>query len=86
MDLIRPMHPLTRAWLLDGPLSSYVEVFQAMLERGPYTEGSSATALRAWSQFAHWMTKCQLARLQDPNVVPRRFRADDELLMFLKSL
>ena len=27
-----------------------------------------------------------LARLQDPNVAPRRFRADDDLLKFLKTL
>ncbi|MEO6276691.1 hypothetical protein [Roseateles sp.] len=46
MDLIRSMHPMSSAWLLDGPL----------------------------------------ARLQDPNVVARRFRADDELLKFLKIL
>ena len=26
-----------------------------------------------------------MARLQDPNVVPRRFRADDDLLRFLKT-
>ena len=169
MDLIRSMHPLARAWLLDGPLSSYIEAFQALLERGRYAEGSSAAALRAWSHFAHWMTKCHslrqamtrsnvpqrlalavkaaalttpslagrtisphclrhstamhllqsgvdisvialwlghespttthqyveadlamkekaLARLQDPNVAPRRFRADDDLLKFLKTL
>jgi integrase/recombinase XerC len=57
MDLIRSMHPLARAWLLDGPLSSYVEAFQALLERGQYAEGSSEKALRAWSHFSHWMTK-----------------------------
>lgn len=108
MDLIRSMHPLARAWLLDGPLSSYVEAFQALLERGRYAEGSSAAALRAWSHFARWialwlghespatthqyvdadlaMKEKALARLQDSNVVPRRFRADDDLLKFLKTL
>jgi integrase len=64
MDLIHSMHPLARAWLLDGPLSSYVEAFQALLERGRYAEGSSAAALRGWSHFAHWMTKCQLSAEQ----------------------
>ena len=64
MDLIRSMHPLARAWLLDGPLSSYIEAFQTLLERGRYAEGSSAAALRAWSHFAHWMTKCQLSAEQ----------------------
>ncbi len=61
MDLIRSMHPLARAWLLDGPLSSYVNAFQALLQRGRYAEGSSEKALRAWSHFSHWMTKCQLS-------------------------
>ncbi|KQW51172.1 integrase [Pelomonas sp. Root662] len=64
MDLIHSMHPLARAWLLDGPLSSYVEAFRALLERGRYAEGSSAAALRGWSHFAHWMTKCQLSAEQ----------------------
>ena len=32
------------------------------------------------------MKEKALARLQDPNVVPRRFRADDSLLEFLKTL
>lgn len=66
MDLIRLMHPLARAWLLDGPLSSYIEAFQALLERGRYAEGGSAAALRAWSHFAHWMMKCQLSDRTGP--------------------
>ena len=32
------------------------------------------------------MKEKALARLQDPNVVARRFRADDDLLKFLKTL
>ena len=32
------------------------------------------------------MKEKALARLQDPNVVPQRFRADDDLLKFLKTL
>ena len=64
MDLICSMHPMDRAWLLDGPLSSYVEAFQAMLERGRYAECSMEKALRAWSHFAHWMTKCRLSAEQ----------------------
>jgi len=35
-----------------------------LLERGRYAEGSSAAALRGWSHFAHWMTKCQLSAEQ----------------------
>lgn len=64
MDLILSMHPMARVWLLDGPLSSYVGAFQALLERGRYAEGSSETALRAWSHFSHWMTKCQVSAEQ----------------------
>ena len=73
MDLIRSMHPLARAWLLDGPLSSYVDAFQALLERGRYAEGSSETALRAWSHFAHWMTKCQLSAEQIDEALVEQF-------------
>ena len=32
------------------------------------------------------MKEKALARLQDPNVVPQRFRAEDDLLKFLKTL
>lgn len=32
------------------------------------------------------MKEKALARLQDPNVAARRFRADDDLLKFLKTL
>ena len=73
MDLIRSMHPLARAWLLDGPLSSYIEAFQALLERGRYAEGSSAAALRAWSHFAHWMAKCQLSAEQIDEALVEHF-------------
>ncbi len=31
MDSIGSLHPLTRAWLLDGPLSSYVVAFSALM-------------------------------------------------------
>jgi hypothetical protein len=34
MDSIRSLHPLARAWLLDSPLSSHVDAFQALLGRG----------------------------------------------------
>src|SRR3990167_9040321 len=73
MDLILSMHPMARAWLLDGPLSSYVGAFQALLERGRYAEGSSETALRAWSHFAHWMTKCQVSAEQIDDALVEQF-------------
>ena len=61
MDLILSMHPMARAWLLDGPLSSYVGAFQALLERGRYAEGSVEKHLCALAHFSHWMTRCRLA-------------------------
>ena len=59
--------------MLDGPLSSYVEAFQALLERGQYAEGSSEKALRAWSHFSHWMTKCQLSAEQIDEAIVEQF-------------
>ena len=40
MDSIRTLHPLTRAWLLDGPLSAHLDAYLTLLERGRYAEGS----------------------------------------------
>ena len=61
MDSIDSLHPLARAWLLDGPLSPYVDAFSALMERGRYAEGTVSTDLRALAHFAHWMTRCRLA-------------------------
>jgi integrase/recombinase XerC len=61
MDSIRSLHPLARAWLLDGPLSSHVDAFQALPGRGRYAEGSIDKGLRALAHFAHWMTRCRLS-------------------------
>ena len=33
MDPIRTLHPLARAWLLDGPLSKDLEAYLALLAR-----------------------------------------------------
>ncbi|HEY6612665.1 MAG TPA: tyrosine-type recombinase/integrase [Pseudomonas sp.] len=61
MDSIRTLHPLTRAWLLDGPLSAHLDGYLTLLERGRYAEGSIEKQLRALAHFAHWMTRCRLA-------------------------
>ena len=61
MDSIDSLHPLARAWLLDGPLSPYVDAFSALMDRGRYAEGTVSTDLRALAHFAHWMTRCRLA-------------------------
>ncbi len=61
MDPIRTLHPLARAWLLDGPLSTDLDAYLALLERGRYAEGSVEKHLRALAHFSHWMTRCRLA-------------------------
>lgn len=60
MDSIRSLHPMAKAWLLDGALSPYVDALEALLERGRYADGTVATDLCAVAHFAHWMTRCRL--------------------------
>jgi integrase/recombinase XerC len=73
MDSIRSLHPLARAWLLDGPLSSHVDAFQALLGRGRYAEGSIDKTLRALAHFAHWMTRCRLSADQIDEALVEQF-------------
>jgi len=73
MDSIRSLHPLARAWLLDGPLSSHVDAFQALLGRGRYAEGSIDKGLRALAHFAHWMTRCRLSAGQIDEALVEQF-------------
>lgn len=73
MDSIRSLHPMARAWLLDGPLSPYVDAFEALLERGRYAEGTVATDLRALAHFAHWMTRCRLTADQIDEALVQQF-------------
>jgi integrase/recombinase XerC len=61
MDPIRSLHPLDRAWLLDGPLSADLDAYVSLLERGGYAQGSTEKHLRALAHFAHWMTRSRLA-------------------------
>ena len=60
MDSIRTLHPLAKAWLLDGPLAAHLDAYLALLQRGRYSPGSTATYVRALAHFAHWMTRCRL--------------------------
>lgn len=64
MDPILSLHPLARAWLLDGPLSPYLDAYMALLGRGRYSKGSTERYMRAVAHFAHWMTRCGLATEQ----------------------
>ena len=73
MDSIRLLHPMARAWLLDGPLSAHVNAFQALLERSRYAEGSMDKGLRALAHFAHWMTRCRLSAEQIDEALVEQF-------------
>ena len=75
MDSIRTLHPLTRAWLLDGPLSAHLDGYLTLLERGRYAEGSIEKHLRALAHFAHWMTRCRLAARWSRLVTTRESRS-----------
>ena len=73
MDSIRSLHPMARAWLLDGPLSPHVDAFVALLERSRYAEGSLDKGLRALAHFAQWMTRCRLSAEQIDEAVVEQF-------------
>src|SRR5450759_1702416 len=64
MNPIHSLHPLARAWLLDGPLSPHVDAYLSMLERRSYSDGSTGGYVRALAHFAHWMTRCRLEARQ----------------------
>lgn len=64
MNPMHSLHPLARAWLLDGPLSPHVDAYLALLERGSYSEGSTGGYVRALAHFAHWMARCRLEAKQ----------------------
>lgn len=73
MDSTRSLHPMAKAWLLDGPLSPYVDAFEALLERGRYAGGTVSTDLRALAHFAHWMTRCRLTADQIDEALVEQF-------------
>lgn len=60
MDSISSLPPLTKTWLLDGPLSSHVEAYMANLERGSYSRQSFRSHIDTLAHFAHWMARCTL--------------------------
>lgn len=73
MVLIRSLHPMARAWLLDGPLSPYVDAFEAALHRRQYAEATTATYLRGLAHFSSWMARCQLAANQIDEALVEQF-------------
>ncbi len=60
MDPISTLHPLAKAWLLDGPLAIHVAAYNALLDRGGYAQGTICTYTGALAHFAHWMSRCHL--------------------------
>ena len=66
MTKIPELHPLLRAWLLEGPLSAQVQAYVARLRRGRYATHTSGRCLNGVAHFAHWMSMCHLpARMLD---------------------
>ena len=93
MNPIHSLHPLARAWLLDGPLLPHVDAYLALLARGVdisvialWLGHESPTTTHQYVEADLAMKEKTLSRLQDPNTPARRFRANDSLLDFLKNL
>ncbi len=64
MDSISSLHPLAKAWLLDGPLATHLDAYTALLERGNYAASTMQTSFRALAHFAHWMSRCRVTAAQ----------------------
>jgi len=60
MTQIPSLHPRTRAWLLDGPLSPHVPGYISRLKRGRYAATTVRSCLCAVAHFAHWMSMCRM--------------------------
>jgi len=60
MTKIPELHPLLRAWLLEGPLSAQVPAYVARLRCGRYAAHTSGRCLNGVAHFAHWMSMCRL--------------------------
>jgi integrase/recombinase XerC len=70
MTVIPELHPILRAWLLDGPLSAQVPAYVSRLERGRYATQTRRRCLSAVAHFAHWMATWSLsARTLDEGCV-----------------
>ena len=75
MTVIPELHPILRAWLLEGPLSAQVPAYVNRLERGRYAAQTRWRCLSAVAHFAHWMSICSLpARMLDEGCVEQFLR------------
>jgi integrase/recombinase XerC len=72
---IHALHPMVRAWLLEGPVSIYVPAYVARLRRGRYATNTSARCLNGVAHFAHWMSMCHLpAHMLDEGCIDQFLR------------
>ena len=60
MIKIPELHPVLRAWLLEGPLAAQVPAYVARLRRGRYATNTCGRCLNGVAHFAHWMSTCFL--------------------------
>ena len=60
MSEIAALHPVVRAWLLEGPLSSHVSSYVARLRRGRDAGSTARHCLNGVAHFSHWMAQCFL--------------------------
>ena len=75
MTKIPELHPLLRAWLLEGPLSAQVPAYVARLQRGRYATHTSARCLNGVAHFAHWMSMCHVpTRMLDEGCIDQFLR------------
>ena len=75
MTKIPTLHPILRAWLLEGPLSAQVPAYIARLRRGRYATHTCGRCLNAVAHFAHWMSMCHLpSRMLDEGCIDQFLR------------
>ena len=75
MSEIAALHPVVRAWLLEGPLSSHVPSYVSRLRRGRYAVSSTRQCLNGVAHFSHWMAQCFLtAELLDDGCIDQFLR------------
>jgi integrase/recombinase XerC len=75
MIKIPELHPILRAWLLEGPLSAQVPAYVARLRRGRYATNTCGRCLNGVAHFAHWMSTCYLrARMLDEGCIDQFLR------------
>lgn len=75
MSEIAALHPVVRAWLLEGPLFSHVPSYVARLRRGRYAGSSTRHCLNGVAHFSHWMARCSLtAELLDDGCIDQFLR------------